>query len=263
MAGPAVCGAAHHRLHAARRAQHRRLHGGDQCGRLVRGALLRPDAAQPAGAGLHGGLDPFRRRGADLRVAGVQSQPLPPTAADRDRPPPGPTGAGWSRLCRADGTVRTPTGSWRYRAFSPAIWRKRHSPSRPSTVARVLGSGSRKGRLASPSIFRDRAASGCSRSVSGARPPPGAMPVAAAAFMVQTSLRASGRPHGLPLPARSVSPRSRSCCATRHGMSPPPASSQAARLAQPSPAWRRTASPLVARGAGWDDAGRQGGNQAT
>ncbi len=55
---------------AHRYLQHWRLHRGDEGGRLGRSALHRPDAAQPAGADLHGCHGATRRGGAQLRLAG-------------------------------------------------------------------------------------------------------------------------------------------------------------------------------------------------
>ena len=53
VAVPAVHRARHHPVRADRRLQRRRADRGDEGGRLVRGALHRPDAAQPARRDLH------------------------------------------------------------------------------------------------------------------------------------------------------------------------------------------------------------------
>ena len=58
-----------HQFNRHRRLQCRRPHRGDEGRRLERGALRRPDAAQSAGADLHGRDGPLRRRGAEFRLA--------------------------------------------------------------------------------------------------------------------------------------------------------------------------------------------------
>ena len=58
-----------HQFNRHRRLQCRRPHRGDEGRRLERGALRRPDAAQPAWPGLHGRDRASRRRGAELRLA--------------------------------------------------------------------------------------------------------------------------------------------------------------------------------------------------
>ena len=69
VAVPALHRARHPPVQPHRRLQCRRPHRGDEGRRLERGALRRPDAAQSARPDLHGRDGPFRRRGAELRLA--------------------------------------------------------------------------------------------------------------------------------------------------------------------------------------------------
>ena len=71
VAVPAVHRARDPPVRPGRHLQRRRLHRGDEGRRLERGALHRPDAAQPAGPGLHRGDGPPGRGRAELRLARV------------------------------------------------------------------------------------------------------------------------------------------------------------------------------------------------
>ena len=70
-----------HQFNRHRRLQCRRPHRGDEGRRLERGALRRPDAAQSARAGLHGGDGAHFGGGRELLVARMPHRPRPRSSA--------------------------------------------------------------------------------------------------------------------------------------------------------------------------------------
>ena len=109
---PAVRRAGHHQLCTRRHMQRRRLHRGHEGGGLVRGALHRPDAAQPPGADQHRGQRPSRRGRAQLRPGSrtaPRSSPSTPTCS--------PCSTGWTASAtpcrRPPASASSSTRRWR------------------------------------------------------------------------------------------------------------------------------------------------------
>ena len=131
VAVPALHRARHPPVQPHRRLQRRRPHRGDEGRRLVRGALRRHDAAQPARAGLHRRDAALRRR---RRRTSPGSRPAPPRASSTTASTT-PSSSRSSRSSTARSTASPTAPASASRSTRPASASRPSSSGKPRTCA--------------------------------------------------------------------------------------------------------------------------------